>query len=250
MHSLDTDFVAQVLDHTMPSFQLASKRNENLGFGYLYYGLVRSLRPKKVVVVGSKAGFAPVCFGRGLLDNDGHRITNIECEDVMVQTDGAPGTLDFIDPSYSKSRNDFHHSHGIGFWDDADRTSRLWDSFGLGAVVTHHRTTSREYLEACPHDLEIDLLYIDGDHSLEGITFDFLSFLPHLAADSVVLAHDVDPSCHSARGFEALRALPADTYEFMRIPVYPGLALMRPIRPDVAARSFRGVPNVGGDHSA
>ena len=248
MHSLDNEFVDQVLDRTMPSFQLASKRNENLGFGYLFYGLVRSLRPRKVVVVGSKAGFAPVCFGRGLLDNDGYHITDIQCEDVSLRIDGVPGTLDFIDPSCSKQRDDFHHSHGIGFWDDAERTGRLWSDFGLQDVITHHRVTSAEYLRQCPDDLEIDLLYIDGDHSFEGVTFDFLSFLPHLSANSVVLAHDVDPSCHSARGFEALGALPPQTYEYMRIPFYPGLAFMRPTRADVAARSFQATPTVGGDH--
>src|SRR4051794_32368648 len=142
MHSLDQAFISRLLAQTMPSFQLSSRRDENLGFGYLFYGLARTLRPKKVVVIGSKAGFSPICFGKGLLDNGGVRIATIECEEVELHRYGEPGTLDFIDPSYSMFRNDKGHSHGRGLWDDADRTRALWRSFGLEHIITHHCVTS------------------------------------------------------------------------------------------------------------
>jgi hypothetical protein len=97
-HTLDSQLVDRILRRSMPSFQLSSARDHNLGLGYVYYGLARAMRPKKTVVVGSKAGFAPLCFARGIADNEGSRTGHIDCEDVT--TADVPGTLDFIDPSY------------------------------------------------------------------------------------------------------------------------------------------------------
>jgi hypothetical protein len=249
MHSLDQGFVADLLRKTMPSFQLTSRENQNLGLGYIFYGFARTLRPKKIVVIGSKAGFAPICFAKGLLDNSGTHIARIDPEEVLFRDSSGPGQLDFIDPSYSMSRNDEGHSHGIGYWDSEAETRSLWDTFGLGHIITHYRMRSAEYLDIVRRDqAEIDLLYIDGDHSYAGIRSDMLGFLPYLAADSMVLAHDVDPNCHTARGFEVLESLPAGSYEYVRIPMYPGLAIMRPCGTDSQGRSFNGRPLIGGYH--
>jgi predicted O-methyltransferase YrrM len=249
MHSLDLGFVTDVLSKTIPSFQLTSQENQNLGFGYMFYGLTRTLRPKKVVVIGSKAGFAPICFAKGLLDNAGSHVARIDAEEVSLRESTRPGILDFVDPSYSMHRNDPGHSHGIGYWDNETETRELWDHFGLGHIITHYRMRSAEYLGIAKRDqAKIDLLYIDGDHSYAGVMFDMTSFLPYLAADSLVLAHDVDPNCHTARGFEVLESLSGDSYEYVRIPLYPGLAIMRPCGPDNQGRSFQGKPLIGGYH--
>jgi predicted O-methyltransferase YrrM len=250
LHSLDEPFVAQLLDCALPSFQLSSRSDRNLGFGYLYYGLTRALRPRRIVVVGSKGGFAPVCFAKGLLDNGGSRIAEIHCEEIALRDREGTGTLDFVDPSYSRERGDARHFHGVGAWDDPRATEDVWHRFGVGEIVTHHRTTSAEYLRGLDPAAEIDLVYVDGDHSYEGVMADLLGFLPHLASDSLVLAHDVDPRCHSAEGLRALGDLPSDHYEHMRLPMYPGLALLRPTRADVAVRSFHGSPTIGGEHGA
>jgi hypothetical protein len=248
MHTLDDSFVADVLACALPSFQLSSKSNENLGFGYVYYGLARALRPRRVVVVGSKGGFAPLCFAKAMLDNGGSRIAEIHCDEIALREQRDLGVLDFVDPSYSRERGDEHHCHGVGAWDDALATEGLWRRFGVERIVTHHKATSEAYLRGLDPAVEIDLVYVDGDHSYEGVMFDLLGFLPHLAADSIVLAHDVDPRCHTAAGLRALGDLPPSTYEHMRLPMYPGLALLRPTRADVCARSFHGMPAIGGEH--
>jgi predicted O-methyltransferase YrrM len=246
MHNLNDDVVSRILERTMPSFQLTSARESNLGLGYIYYGLARSMRPKKTVVIGSKAGFAPLCFARAIADNDGSRISHIDCEDVL--TSDATGTLDFVDPSFSKDAGDVNHSHGIGFWDSTNAAASLWDEFGVSHVATHFKQTSAAYLESHGNGLQIDLLYIDGDHSYAGILHDFTAFLPFLGRESLVLAHDVDPRCHSARGYEVLSDMAPGTYEVSRLPLYPGLAFMLPVCEDVGARGFAPLATIGGGH--
>jgi len=50
-----------------PSFD--NRGTLNIGFGFLYYGLVRTLRPAHAVVIGSGFGFSVVCLALGLNDN-------------------------------------------------------------------------------------------------------------------------------------------------------------------------------------
>lgn len=227
---LEAAFIDKVLATTVPSFQLTCRETRNLGFGFVYYGMVRSLRPARVVVIGSKAGFAPVCFAKAIIDNCGHGISAVDCEETELVSTTA-GTLDFIDPSYSLHRGDTNHSYGLGNWDDPKLVDKLWSSFGVESVVTHHKTRSDEFLRHNPDFNNIDILYIDGDHSFEGVTHDMLQFKSRLSENAIVLAHDVDPNCREAKGFDALNALPKDSYEYARIPFYPGLAIMRPIWP-------------------
>ena len=58
-----------------------SPEDRNLGLGWLYYALGRTLRPKVAVVIGSWRGFVPLVIGKALQDNQ------------------IPGELIFIDPS-------------------------------------------------------------------------------------------------------------------------------------------------------
>src|ERR1700674_4040130 len=56
--------------------------DSNLGLGWIYYGLARAIRPKKVVVIGSYRGFVPLVLGKALADNEDR------------------GEVIFIDPSF------------------------------------------------------------------------------------------------------------------------------------------------------
>lgn len=75
---LTGDDIDRLLADTMPSFQRTSSADRNLGFGHILYGITRAMRPRKVVAIGSKAGFAPLCLAKGLADNLGSRITRID----------------------------------------------------------------------------------------------------------------------------------------------------------------------------
>jgi len=217
-----------LLDASIPSFQATSRSTINLGFGHLFYGMARLLRPAKVVVIGSKGGFAPLCFAKGVADNEGSGLAHVGFDDTAM-VDARDGHVDFVDPSYSIERGDPNHSFGVGTWDDAEDVRRRWESFGLESFVTHYKMTSAAYLETYP-DGPIDLLYIDGDHSYAGVAHDLIAFRPRMSTNALVLAHDVDPRipAEEGAGHAALYDVAGDLFEFMRIPVYPGLAILRP----------------------
>lgn len=231
MKSLTSETIEKLLSETLPSFQAISPRDENIGFGYLYYGFVRALRPKNVCVIGSKAGFSSISFALGLKDNAGTRIKEVSCWDTELVEEGKSGKVYFVDPSFSSERNDPNHWYGIGFWDDEEKTKEHWKKFGVENLVQHYKLTSADFLKHpdCPKD--IDLLYIDGDHSFEGIIHDFNEYYDHLSKDALILAHDVDPALKESDpdtgGYEAISKLDQEKFEVFRLPIFPGLAIVR-----------------------
>ena len=126
MFSLTKDLITDLLSNTMPSFQATDLKTNNLGFGFIFYSLVRSVRPMNVVVIGSKAGFSPIMFGLGLRDNEGGEIKKVDCEEVILKHSVTP-QLHFIDPSYSVANEDKNHWYGIGKWDSEEEVYNLWE---------------------------------------------------------------------------------------------------------------------------
>lgn len=227
MFSLDDAFIDAVLGNTVPSFQLTCRDTRNLGLGGLFYSFARALRPKHAVAIGSKAGFAPIMFARALKDNQGYGIGTIDCEATELVHAGEKPTLHFVDPSYSLHREDENHWYGLGTWDDPEKVIELWKKFGVEDIATHFKMTSAEYLANRPEEEKIDLLYVDGDHSYKGMMHDFMRFFSRLSRNAMVLAHDVDPEFTLGDGYKVFNDLPDDMYEKVRIPIYPGLAIMR-----------------------
>ncbi len=221
--------IENLLNETLPSYQAVSQSDQNLGFGYIYYALTRTIRPHNICVIGSKAGFSVICFALGLKDNAGCQITKVECWDTLL-ANSSKGHLHFIDPSYSSKRNDPGHWCGIGFWDSKENTEKHWEKFGVKNLITHHKMTSAEYLHR-KECYNVDLLYIDGDHSYEGITHDFMNYYGRLSKDGIILAHDVDPKLHdmdkNTGGYRAISNLDPQLFEILRLPIFPGLAIAR-----------------------
>jgi hypothetical protein len=84
--------------------------------------------------------------------------------------------------------------------------------------------------------IDIDLLFIDADHSKEAVAEDFANFLPFVRPHGVILLHDTHPQDAAATdpercgdGYLAIRQLSKQTgvFEMMTLPVHPGLTLCR-----------------------
>ncbi|MHA7773851.1 class I SAM-dependent methyltransferase [Roseibium sp. M-1] len=231
MKSLTPETIEKLLSETLPSFQAISPSDNNMGFGFIYYGMVRVLRPKNICVIGSKAGFSVITLALGLKDNAGTHIKEVTCWDTKLVEENGIGKVFFVDPSFSSERNDPNHWYGIGFWDDEKATVKHWQKFGVEDFVEHFKITSAAFLRhpRCPKN--IDLLFIDGDHSFEGIMHDFNQYYDVLSQDAIVLAHDVDPALKDSDpatgGYEALLKLDTKKFEVFRLPVFPGLAVVR-----------------------
>jgi len=97
--------------------------------------------------------------------------------------------------------------------------------------------TTQEFakgLEVIP--LQINMLFIDADHSKVAALQDFKDFFPFVAPHGLILLHDTHPKdeemmhpglCGTV--YQALEILALDTrdYELMTIPVSPGLTICR-----------------------
>jgi predicted O-methyltransferase YrrM len=134
----------------------------NLGLGWLYYGLARVLRPRRVVVIGSYRGFVPLVLARGLQDN-------LEGGEVV-----------FVDPSLVDD-----------FWKDGAAVKRHFRRFGLDNV-RHYRLTTQEFVEtdAWRELGDVSLLFVDGYHTESQARFDYRAFEGKLAPEGLALFHD------------------------------------------------------------
>jgi predicted O-methyltransferase YrrM len=174
--SLDEAMLREIFQFAKPLGHHEDAGKLNLGFGFLYYGLVRTLRPKHIVVIGSGFGFSVVCLALGLKDND-------------------HGSLSFVDPSYSLLKHGpLRTVGGTAHWDDPDKVRAHFARFGVEDRVTHFKTTSEEFFAGYGrHGLpEIDLAFIDGSHAYDDVRRDFLAVMRHTHRNSYLLLHDTN----------------------------------------------------------
>jgi Methyltransferase domain len=174
--SLDAALLREILDHAKPLGHNEKPDNLNLGFGFLYYGLVRALRPRHVLVIGSGFGFSVVCLALGLKDN-------------------ARGHLSFVDPSYSIFKHGpFRTVGGTAQWDDPHKVETHFHRFDIEHLVTHYKLTSAEFFAGYAEQglPEIDIAFIDGSHTYADVRHDFIEVLRHTHRNSYLLLHDTN----------------------------------------------------------
>ncbi|MEA4908996.1 MAG: class I SAM-dependent methyltransferase [Chloroflexi bacterium] len=136
------------------------------------YELARRLPPDSVIVeIGSWKGKSTYCLGRGLRRGTIYAIDPFDAS-------GEEGSV----ASYQKMRG----------------ATPLLDQFVAnmtqGGVISKIRPLagpSRQFVEAVAH---IDLLFIDGDHSVGGCDFDYLNYSPRLRSGGYLIFHDYDPA--------------------------------------------------------
>jgi len=84
--------------------------------------------------------------------------------------------------------------------------------------------------------MQIDLLFIDADHSKKAVYNDFKNFFPFVKPHGLILLHDTHPESeyfkakeYCGDGYKAIECLSDSNkdYELVTIPVHPGLTLCR-----------------------
>jgi Predicted O-methyltransferase len=131
--------------------------------GWLLYGLTRSLKPKVCVEIGSARGKSTCSIGLALRRN-------------------GFGKLFAIDPHESTTWNDVDSVDSLQFLSQHLRKAGIEDH------VKILRMTSAE--AARDWNEKIDLIFIDGDHSYEGVKADWELFFPHMNEFATVVFHD------------------------------------------------------------
>lgn len=220
--SLSHDMIQSILTFAKPLGHYEDPEELNLGFGFLYYGLVRALRPSSVLVIGSGFGFSVVCLALGLKDN-------------------RKGQLSFVDPAYDVLRQGpFRTLGGRGMWKDPKAVSEHFGRFGVDSLITHFKTTSGEFFEDYEkrRGLIVDLAFLDGNHAYKHVRHDFLQVVRRMGRNGYVLLHDTNLLIrerlrHSGvKRWLTLVREADDSFEVLDFPFASGVALVRVLRDD------------------
>jgi len=148
------------------------KGGGDLGYGWIHYSLIRNMRPKKVLVIGSKYGFIPAICALACRDND-------------------QGVVDFVDANYDVelSTDRKRHWGGVGFWKKVD-PAKHFGKFELENYITIHLMSTDKFYQK-NSTKKWQYLYLDGDHSYKGVKHDFGMFWPRLTKGGYILLHDI-----------------------------------------------------------
>jgi predicted O-methyltransferase YrrM len=146
--------------HRLTAIDFASGLGDS---AWLLYGLTRSLKPKVCVEVGSARGKSACYVGLALMEN-------------------GFGKIYAIDPHTKTDWNDLNSVETL------PAIEHNVKSLGLMKYVEIIRKTSDDAVKEWSQP--IDLLFIDGDHTYEGVRRDWESFSPFLAEFGVTVFHD------------------------------------------------------------
>jgi len=180
------------------------------GGEHVLYSLVRSLRPVVIVEIGSARGKSA-------------------CAMALACAQNGVGKVWAIDPHMP---NDWQEQQTDGrnetFFRGRLREYQLQDWCELVVQTSGEAANS--------WSRPIDLLFIDGDHSYEGVKNDFEAFSRWLTPSAVVLFHDScwdhkrqHPSYRTTMGVPRyLSELQAKGFQSVTLTVGPGLTLLHP----------------------
>ncbi len=221
--SLNTALLQEILERAKPMGHNEEPENLNLGFGFLYYGLVRALRPRHLLVIGSGFGFSVVCFALGIKDNGG-------------------GALTFVDPSYSLLKNGpFKTIGGADNWSKPQKVQEHFRQFGVEEIVTHFKLRSDQFFSSYDNLglPEIDIAFIDGSHAYEHVKHDFLRSLEHVHKNSYILLHDTNIYVRELIGHSGVKKWlkvirqEKQNFEVINFPFSSGMALVHVLQDEV-----------------
>ncbi|WP_009958290.1 class I SAM-dependent methyltransferase [Verrucomicrobium spinosum] len=159
------------------------------------YELAKALPSNSTVVeIGSWKGRSTYCLAQGLKDGSVHAIDPFDGS-------GEEGSAE----TYEREAGEGDLYAGF-----CQRMKVL----GINGKVKPHRGFSNQFVDAFE---KIDLLFIDGDHSMEGCTFDFEHYAPKIPSGGYIAFHDyssIRKDLGPTHVVEKL-LLPSGQYEFV-----------------------------------
>ncbi|RMD75254.1 MAG: class I SAM-dependent methyltransferase [Lentisphaerae bacterium] len=146
------------------------------------YFMETGVRAPRILEIGSFCGSSAVTMARALLryhEGRGH----ITCIDPWAWTDRHPRL----------ERNTWFDRNGkdIATYTYEDMFHHNVRSSGVADLITAHKGFSHDVLPALG-DAKFDLVYVDGDHSYEGVLGDLRRCAPLLAENGILCGDDLD----------------------------------------------------------
>ena len=150
--------------------------SEHMGDGLMVYSIIQHMRAKNCVCIGSGAGFIPRIMTQARLDLHKQNIFNGNDNSNW----GDIGATYVIDAC-----------NGVGGPNDLENEDSFYRSFFNPRFI---KATSYDafYDFFIRQDVKIDVLFIDGDHSYEGVKSDFELYSTILSENGIIILHDTD----------------------------------------------------------
>jgi hypothetical protein len=149
----------------------------HMGDGIIVYSLIQHMRAKVCVCIGSGGGFIPRIMTQARVDLHKQKIFDGD-NDLNWGNIGATYLVDAC--------------NGIGGPNDIDDETSFYRTNFYPRFI---KSTSVDayYDFFVRQDIKIDILWIDGDHSYEGVKTDFELYSNILSENGVIIIHDTDP---------------------------------------------------------
>jgi len=161
----------------MDSLPCSHPASVNVDVATSYYSLTKMLRPLLVVEIGCFIGFSTHHFAQALKELGFGEIISIDAFDWEVDAGKGMQNRQLIAEEYRKKA-------------------------GLEAVITYVKGYSTEVYAQISGRIKkkIDLLYIDGDHSVGGVFADFNAYYNDVRPGGYLILHDIYPSMCGVEG--------------------------------------------------
>lgn len=151
---------------------------KHMGDGLLVYSIIQHMRAKVCVCIGSGGGFIPRIMTQARMDLWEQQIF----EGNNDKNWGDIGTTYVVDAC-----------NGVGGKSDIEDESSLFRSAFHPRFIKE--TSEKAYYNFfVKQDIKIDVLFIDGDHSYEGVKLDFDLYSKILSDKGIIMIHDTDES--------------------------------------------------------
>jgi hypothetical protein len=150
--------------------------SEHMGDGLLVYSIIQHMRAKNCVCIGSGGGYIPRIMTQARLDLHKQNIFNGDINSNW----GNIGATYVIDAC-----------NGVGGPNDLEKEDSFYRTFFNPRFI---KATSYDafYDFFIRQDIKIDVLFIDGDHSYEGVKSDFELYSTILSDKGIIILHDTD----------------------------------------------------------
>lgn len=162
--------------NTVPFRWSHGATDEHIGDGIIIYGIIQYMRAKNCVCIGSGGGFIPRIMTQARIDLYNSGIFEGDNEYNW----GDIGTTYLVDPC-----ND------IGGTSDVS-CEKLFYRSNFYPRFIKETSENAFYNFFVLQDIKIDVLFIDGDHSYEGVKKDFDLYSTILSENGIIILHDTD----------------------------------------------------------
>lgn len=150
--------------------------SKHMGDGIMVYSVIQQMRAKNCVCIGSGGGFIPRIITQARIDLHKQGIFSGD-PDLNWGDIGSTYVVDAC--------------NGVGGPNDLENESSFYRTNFHPRLIKN--TSENAYYDFfVRQDIKIDFLFIDGDHSYEGVKLDFDLYSNLLSENGVIMIHDTD----------------------------------------------------------